>query len=315
MLGAIIGDIAGAFHEFRSEKGYCLQPFVFGSSSFTDDSVLTVATAAKLLGKYDSFVEAYRSTYHQFKNLDSNGNGNIDMGYGDRFQRWANGSETKGYGSKGNGAAMRVSPIAYFARTKDEVISLAKESAEATHNTPEGVFSAQAVALAIYMSIQEESPEKIIKTIRGLSTETLGAKNPYLNVYDLHELNETYTFTALADKSVPQAITIGLSCKCFEEAIRMSLYIGGDTDTIASIACAIAEARFGIPPSNQAFGVPFKQHAGEYFEIAESFYNKFVEPVIADRPKTELTTWRYLAWWLTDKGMPLSRNLVGVEPL
>lgn len=307
MLGSIIGDISGSHFEFQTQKGYTLPLYVKNSSSFTDDTALTIATIAKLTGQYSSFAEAYRSYYQLYSSPFSNGNTTIDMGYGALFTKWALSNSNSGYHSIGNGAAMRVSPIAYFATNIYDALRLAKESAEATHNTPEGIASAQSVTAAIFLTRLGIPPEQTANFCKRIANAHLGTKNPYSHTYDVHQLNRTYKFTALASKSVPQAIHIGLTSTSFEDAIRKSLYIGGDTDTIASIAGAIAEARHNIPDINESTGVfhpallQLNYLREEDLDMIMQFYNEHVKnniPYSTTRKGEKLS---YASWWLADK--------------
>lgn len=299
MKGTVIGDVVGSHYEFESTKGLTLPLFVEGRSSFTDDTVLAIATAAKLMGMYETYAEAYKATFHKFKNMDSNGNGSVDMGYGDRFQTWAFSDSLEPYGSLGNGSAMRVSPIAYIATSKEELMQLAKESAEATHDTPEAIFAAQAVALAVYRSLEGVSAEDIQKEIAEDSIEVHGKRNLYTRDFSLSFLHRKYKFTALAYESVPHAISIGLSATSFEEALRYCLYIGGDTDTIASIAGAIAEARLGIPDDMEFLVDPLERHAPEYYKIMREFYYTHVVHRLPRAPK-KLSKSRMLGYYISD---------------
>ncbi|CAH7404441.1 conserved hypothetical protein [Vibrio chagasii] len=317
MLGAIIGDICGSHYEFlheKSDKGFTKPLFVSGRSSFTDDTVLTIATAAKLLGKFDNYRDAYLATYERFKNMDSNGGGSVDIGYGKKFHFWAESKGESGYSSLGNGAAMRVSPVAYFASSRDEVLAQAKESAEVTHNSDEAVTSAQLVALAIYLAINGESAEEIALQIAERSKVLLGdspESNPYLHNYCIHDLHREYRFSALASESVPHAIFIALQASSFEEAIRMGLYIGGDTDTICAIAGSIAEARFGIPDDMLKLLSPLKTFAPDYAEIANEFTNEFTLEVVPSKP-VALTHSRLIRWRLVDI-TPFANSLVSFK--
>ncbi|WP_210498836.1 ADP-ribosylglycohydrolase family protein [Vibrio crassostreae] len=309
MFGAIIGDICGSYHEFKDAKGFFLPLNVIGHSSFTDDSVLTCATASKLLGEHETFASAYRDAFHKYKNQNSNGEGSIDIGYGSHFTKWALGTSVDGYGSKGNGSAMRISPVAYFADSETGTLELARESAESTHNSKEAVFAAQATALAIYLCLEGIlTPKQINDRIELMSASVYsGYENPYTKTLNLKELNKNYKFSALADKSVPIAIKVGLQARSFEEAVRMCLYIGGDCDTTAAIAGSIAEARHGIPVEMMNVSFVFAMYAKDLSKTAHSFYETYCEPKI---PKTQatLTFSQRMVWKAIDLKIPFAEK-------
>ncbi len=314
MIGNIIGDVCGSHYEFLNEKGFSLPTHIKGSSSFTDDTALTLATIAKLEGHYATFTDAYRAYYNRYSCYSSNGVATVDMGYGALFQKWAMSKSRNGYKSIGNGAAMRVAPIAYISKDTAELLKLAQESAQATHDTNEGIASAKAVALAVFLSHRNTSVEEIKKQISIATKQHFAHKNPYTQPFCIHTLHDSYKFTALADQSVPQAIFIGLAAESFEEAIRMSLYIGGDTDTIACIAGGIAEARFGLPsPPSRHFDCTLaleilKECNKEDFEMLELFYARYVGRHANDAP--HLTLRRRLEWIIAEKVKGVRRMVI-----
>lgn len=234
MLGAIAGDVIGSVYEGRKrwmlERNTDFQPLFAPKTSFTDDTVLTVAIADYLLHSRDlvETLKAYANTYPH-------------AGYGKAFRQWAFGDDELPYNSHGNGSAMRVSPVAYAFATIDEVMRQAKTTAVVTHNHPEGVKGAQAVAAAVYLARSGESKSGIAQYISGKFN------------YDLDDSIErircTYSFDSSCQGSVPQAIIAALESTDFENAVRLAVSLGGDADTLASIAGAIAEALYGgVPP-------------------------------------------------------------------
>lgn len=233
MIGSIIGDIVGSIYEFGNIKTKDFELFSV-DGCYTDDSILTVATAEWIL--YGGKIEHYYSRYG-IENPWPMG------GYGDSFQLWlvrANRqNDFRPYNSCGNGSAMRVGPVGWAFETKEETMAKAKESAECTHNHPEGIKGAQATALCIFMARNGFSKEDIRKEIE----HEFG--------YDLNftcdEIRPTYTWKGTCQESVPQAIVAFLDGKDFEDCIRNAISIGGDSDTIGCITGSIAEAFFGIP--------------------------------------------------------------------
>ena len=232
MLGAIAGDIIGSVHEFECQKTKDFPLFV-EQSRFTDDTVLTVAVADCLLSgspyvdKFHGYTRAYP-----------------DRGYGLGFWRWVESGSRQPYNSWGNGAAMRVSPVAFVFDTLDEVLDEAKASAEVTHDHPEGIRGAQATAAATFLARQGESKEKIRSRIE--------ARFHYDLSRSVADIRPTYSFNESCQGTVPEAITAFLQSEDYEDAIRLAISLGGDADTLACIAGGIAGAFYGGVPRNIA---------------------------------------------------------------
>lgn len=226
MLGAIAGDICGAPWEGAACPKERFQVFGYGSA-FTDDTVCTVAIAQALLENRD-IAQTLREWVLRYPM----------RGYGGRFVDWAN-SDMGPYDSFANGGAMRVSPVALLASSLDEVDALADATAEVTHNHPEGMRGARALAGAVWLARQ------------GLSAEELREQLTQRYGYDLSTtvaaLSAEFGFTVLAEETVPMAIVAALEATSWESAVANALQIGGDADTLACMAGAIAEARFGLP--------------------------------------------------------------------
>lgn len=228
MLGGIAGDIIGSRFEHAQIKTKDFELFN-RQSTFTDDTVHTVAVADSLLTKTPYQVNFLR----YFQNYPN-------AGYGHRFRRWARSPRPVPYGSFGNGSAMRVSPIAWFYNRLDKVLEEALHSAEVTHNHPEGVKGAQAVAGVIYLARTGASKPDI----RNFVEVRFG----YDLSRTLDEIRPDYSFKVTCQESVPQAITAFLEAEDFEDAVRNAVSLGGDSDTLACIAGSIAEAYFGGVP-------------------------------------------------------------------
>lgn len=230
MIGAIAGDIIGSIFE-RSRAGAFPDdaPLFARRSRFTDDTVLTVALADAILSgrSFTTLLKEYGRAYP-------------DAGYGGTFKRWMYSDNAAPYGSWGNGSAMRVSPVAYAFETLDEVLAEAEKSAAVTRDHPEGIKGAQAVASSVFLARNGASRE----AIREYVEQTFG--------YDLSrtidEIRVTYEFDVSCQGSVPQAIRAFLEAESFEDAVRKAISIGGDSDTIAYMAGAIAEPFFGGMP-------------------------------------------------------------------
>lgn len=262
MLGAIIGDIVGSIYEFRSDKTKSFPLFSPGCSP-TDDSLMTMAVGVTCVST-DTHNES------EFKHalalmMREIGRQYPDAGYGDRFFDWLM-SDTMGpYGSYGNGSAMRVSPVTYVAKTLDEAEKLAKWSAEVTHDHPEGIKGAQAVAAAIYLAKEGHDKDEIRAYI----------EEKYYDLdFTLDEIRPSYSFDVTCMGSVPQAIMCFLEAEDFEDAVRNAISLGGDGDTIGAMAGAIAEAYFGIPDELQEEAMEYMDDTEKdyYFEYSDQLY-------------------------------------------
>jgi ADP-ribosylglycohydrolase len=223
MLGAIIGDIIGSTHEYDNRiktKDFELFP---EGSTFTDDTVLTIAVADSLLNNIP-YPESFYKWVSKYPN----------RGYGQQFFQWIISKNKKPYGSKGNGAAMRVSPVGWFFNTEEEVLEEAKRSSEVTHNRKEGIESAQAVAMAIFMGRNDKSKEEIKKYIADKFGYDLDRK--------IDDIRDSYVHSMKAIDSVPEAIICFLESDSFEDAVRNAVSLGGDADTMAAIAGGISAA-------------------------------------------------------------------------
>ena len=229
MIGAIAGDIIGSAHEFGRTKSKDFPLFV-PDSTFTDDSVLTVAVARAILTDGD-YQKAVREIGRRFP----------AAGYGGFFQSWLRSPDPKPYNSWGNGSAMRVSPVGFAFDTVDEVLREAARTAEFTHNHPEGIKGAQATALAVFLARTEWDKD----LIRVEITARVG--------YDLNRtvdgIRPGYGFDESCQRTVPEAIVAFLDSTSYEDAIRNAISLGGDADTLACITGGIAEAFYGPVPT------------------------------------------------------------------
>lgn len=227
MLGAILGDIIGSIYEGHNIKTKDFPLFSKGCT-FTDDSVLTVSTMEKLLDEGD-YAYYYKKYFRKYP----------DAGYGARFYSWGWSESIGPYNSFGNGSGMRVSPVAWYYDTLEEVLFEAGRSAAVTHSHPEGIKGAQTIAAAVFLARTHQTKEAIKEFIE----ERFG----YVLDERLDDIRIWYRFDATSQGSVPQAIISFLESEDFEDAIRNAVSIGGDSDTIACMAGAIAEAAYGIP--------------------------------------------------------------------
>jgi len=243
MLGAIIGDVVGSVYEFNNIKSKDF-PFFTSGCRFTDDTVMTVAIADAIMkgGKEEHFIE---SVVH-FGSLYP------DAGYGTKFKDWLKAKVKKPYDSYGNGSAMRVSPCAWAfppsESDKDigEVEYLARVSATFSHNHPEGIKGAVAVAYSIYLMRFARSIGKV-DAYKSFLRDRMTKRFSYNMETSLNEIRPKYRFNSTCPGTVPQAVLAFLEARDFEDAIRNAISLGGDSDTLAAITGSIAEAAYGIP--------------------------------------------------------------------
>lgn len=232
MLGAIIGDIIGSFYERNNVKTKDFDLFP-KEATFTDDTVMTLAVA-KWLVEDKSHTEA-----GLVKIMQELGRKYLNAGYGGHFYEWILSDDPLPYNSWGNGAAMRVSPVGLYAKSLEETLMLAKISANVTHNHPEGIRGAQAIAAAVFLNRTDYSQLKVRQNnIKNYIQHTFG----YNLDRSLDDIRATYKFDVSCQGSVPEAIIAFLESKNLQDCVRNAISIGGDSDTIAAIACSIFAA-------------------------------------------------------------------------
>lgn len=232
MIGSVIGDIAGSTYEFIQCKDYDFDLFPI-NSTFTDDSILTVATCEVLLKHGD-----YAKAYHAYGNRFPNPMG----GYGMRFANWLTMRHPVPYDSYGNGSAMRAGPIGVAFSTVEDVLVAAEASAKVTHSHAEGIKGAQATALAVHLAFTGKDKEFIRNEVA------------HRFQYDLFrsasEVRKHYVYNESCQGTVPEAIIAFLDSKDYESAIRLSISMGGDADTMGCITGGIAHAYYRSIPDD-----------------------------------------------------------------
>lgn len=228
MLGAIIGDIIGSVYELHPIKTTDF-PLFQQHSRFTDDSVLTVAIADAILQR-SGYADSLRAFGRRYP----------DAGYGGAFYNWIFDPESKPYKSWGNGAAMRVSPVGFAFSTVEMVLQEAERTAMVSHNHPEGIKGARAVALAVFLARTGWDKASIREEIRR--------RFGYHLDRTVAEIRPTYRFDVSCQGTVPEAIVAFLDSTDFEDAIRKAISLGGDSDTLACIAGGIAQAYYKVIP-------------------------------------------------------------------
>jgi len=219
-------------YEFANTKSTDFELFT-PQSRFTDDSVMTLAVAKWLTEDRTHTLQYLINCMQELGHLHP------DAGYGGRFLRWLYEDDPQPYNSWGNGAGMRVSPVGLYAKSLDEALSLATITASVSHNHPEGVKGAQAIAVCVFLAKEGKSKAEI----KAYVEETFG--------YDLNrtieEIRPDYYFDVSCQGSVPEAIIAFLEGNSFEEVIRLAISLGGDSDTIGAMAGAIAASMYPIP--------------------------------------------------------------------
>lgn len=244
MLGAIIGDMVGSLYEFHPIKSKDFNIYN-PKMRMTDDSYLTIAVAKTLLKHYP--IDYSKESLERIK--EDLAKEFILMfkkyphaGFGGMFYYWCVTSMRENrvappYNSFGNGSAMRISPVGWIASSEEEVKILSKAISEITHNHPEGIKGAEAVAMAIYLALHGATKEDIKERM-------INDYYPEIKDLDFDELVKHYKFSEICQKSVPQAIYCFLISNSLEDAIRNCVAIGGDCDTTGAMAGAIAEAYY-----------------------------------------------------------------------
>ena len=282
MLGAIIGDTVGSHYEFDNTKDYNFKMF-HRDSCYTDDTVMTMAVAFWLYTDPDHTLEKLEEAMVACGEKFPCPMG----GYGGGFNVWLfhpealydfEGAEPPyvsqtgrhPYNSFGNGSAMRVSPVGWFFDTLEETLEIAKRSAEITHNHPEGIKGAQATAAAIFLARNGKTKDEI----KAYVEEMFG--------YDLHRtcdgIRPYYEFDESCQGTVPEAIIAFLDSNDFENAVRLAVSLGGDSDTLACITGGIAEAFYKEIP--EEIVLQMWQRLPESFQlILQEMQSKFGYPL------------------------------------
>lgn len=274
MIGAMLGDIIGSVYEFEPIKRIDFPLFSKGSS-YTDDTIMTLAVMDWLVNKTD-----LTQTMQRYGRMYPCPVG----GYGSGFSKWLKAENPQPYNSWGNGSAMRVSAIGWAFQTLDETVEAARQTAIVSHNHLEGIKGAQATAASIFLARSGKSKEEIKQYIET----TFG--------YNLHrscdELRPGYHFNESCQETVPEAIIAFLDSSDFENAIRLAVSLGGDSDTLACITGGIAEAFYGVPIELQMKAeemLPndflqllkrFRHEFGEY--ISDGKYNAQIRKITKD---------------------------------
>ena len=242
MLGAIIGDVVGSIYEFDNIKTKDFS--LFGKRcTFTDDSVMTIAVYLAIKNAKKDYSDLEDKAIYYMQKLGSE---YPNRGYGGNFRYWL--ISPNPYNSFGNGSAMRVSPCGFLAKSLEEAKLLSGKVTKVSHNHPEGLKGAEATAVAVYLARCKKTKEEIKEYINN---------NYYKINFTLDEIRPTYLFNERCQDTVPQALEAFFEANSYEDAIRNAISIGGDSDTLAAITGAIAEAYFGIPEDIKSKGLAY----------------------------------------------------------
>ncbi len=232
ILGTVIGDTVGSAYEKNNVKNTDFELFT-PESNFTDDTVLTVAVAEWLLTDPEHAMGTLEESLVKWTKKYPKPEGGT---YGTLFFDWVTNPDREPYQSWGNGSAMRCSPVGWAFDSLEKTLEIAATSAEITHNHPEGIKGAQAVAASIWLARNGKSKQEI----KDFITKQFG----YDLNFTIEKIRSTNTFNESCKVTVPQSIVAFLESTDFESAIRLAVSIGGDSDTIASITGAISEAYY-----------------------------------------------------------------------
>lgn len=260
MFGAIIGDIVGSRFERHNHKSKDFELFT-NLCHFTDDTAMTVAVAKALVECKSDYTDLSNQVVRYMQEI---GQKYPNAGYGQTFYLWLHRNVPGPYWSYGNGSAMRVSPVAYAAESEKECIALAKAVTRVSHNHPEGMKGAEATAIATWSALHGATKQTIQKLIED---------KYYILDFTIDEIRSKYRFDASCQGSVPQAIEAFLESEDFEDAIRIAVSLGGDSDTIAAITGGIAGAYYGVP--NNIWELAVEYLPKEFLDISEAFKNIF----------------------------------------
>ena len=266
MIGAIIGDIVGSRFEWHNIKTKQFKLF-HDRCEFTDDSVMTLAVAKAILECNGNVARLPDQTV---KCMQEIGQHYPDCGYGGHFLHWIYADDPQPYNSWGNGSAMRVSPVAWAARDLEECVAMSEAVTAVSHNHPEGIKGAVAIAAATFLALHGSTKDSIKEAIESLCGYDLS--------FTLDSIRDEYSFDVSCQGTVPPAIVAFLESADYEDAIRNAISIGGDSDTLAACTGAIAEAFYGVPAMMRDFAETYLD--ARLDEILTEFEKAFPAKII-----------------------------------
>lgn len=296
MIGAIIGDIAGSRFERINHRSK-----VFGlfdkKCRPTDDSIMSLAVAKAILecgGNAEDLPQKAVSCMQELGRIYK------DAGYGGSFIRWIFDDDPRPYNSYGNGAAMRVSPCGFAAGSIEEAKELSASVTKVSHNHPEGMKGAEAIAVAVYMAKAGETKESIREYITS---------NYYELGFTIDGIRKAYKFDVSCQGSVPVALEAFFESIDFEDAVRLAVSAGGDSDTIAAMAGSVAEAYYGIPKGILDACIGFLD--SRQMEILYYFEKKYPSKMLDENGEATSTVFDFLDH-AVDKVIPAG-TAIGID--
>ena len=293
MIGAIIGDISGSRYERRNHKSKDF-PLFDKKCRLTDDSIMSLAVAKAIL---ESGEDTKDLSHNAVVFMQGLGRIYSNAGYGGNFIRWIMNPEPEPYNSYGNGSAMRVGPCGFAADSIDNAKELSALVTKVTHNHPEGMKGAEAIAVSIFMAKSGESKEGIRKYIED---------NYYNLDFTIDEIRDTYSFDVSCQGSVPVALEAFFESMDFEDAIRIAISVGGDSDTIAAMAGSVAEAYYGIPEEILSSAIDYLD--ARQMEILYYFEKEYPSKMIDEEGEATATIFEFLDY-AVDKVIPAGTTI------
>ncbi len=269
MLGAVLGDIIGSAYEWHNVKTKDF-PLVATDTKYTDDTVMTLAVAKWLME------DTVHSEVGLVRCMQEFGRAHIMAGYGSRFIRWILSKHPHPYGSWGNGSAMRVSPVGLFAESETETLRLARITANVTHNHQEGIKGAEAVALAVYLN--KHHANMSLEYRKEITKSKIESQFGYDLSRTLDEIRPNYQFDVSCKGSVPEAVIAYLESESVEDCVRNAISIGGDSDTIAAIACSIFMAGEDCRKEENAWVNTFEKYLSADLMLIMKEFEKEIFP-------------------------------------
>jgi len=279
MLGAIIGDIVGSRFETRNtifSRSFKSKDFDFLTEKNrpTDDSIMTMAVAKAIFNCYGDYSKLSNNT---IKYMQEFGRKIEYANYGGTFRKWIWLKKPKPYNSFGNGAGMRVSPVAFVAKSLDECKKLAASVTEVTHNHPEGLKGAEAIAICCWLAINGKTKEEIKDYVN---------EHYYILDFTINQIREEFSWDVSCQGTIPQSIMCFLESSSYEDCIRNAVSLGGDSDTIAAMAGGIAECFYGF--YEEAFTIPehyCKHDMLCYVQALEVLFNNYKGSLLPETKK------------------------------
>ena len=293
MIGAIIGDISGSRYERNNHKSKDF-PFFDKKCRLTDDSIMSLAVAKAILESGDNTESLSQNAVTFMQGL---GRIYSNAGYGGSFIKWIMDPDPEPYNSYGNGAAMRVGPCGFAADSIEKAKELSALVTKVSHNHPEGMKGAEAIAVAVFMAKTGANKDDIRQHIE---------ENYYNLNFSIDEIRETYTFDVTCQGSVPVALEAFFESVDFEDAVRIAISVGGDSDTIAAMAGSVAEAYYGIPEDIMESVIDFFD--ARQMEILYYFEKKYPSKMIVESSEDTSTIFDFLDYSV-DKVIPAGTTI------